>query len=418
MPFGVTLPSASDPDASAVTIEETVGRSGASPRSLVLRGGALPAWGASWGFQWEGLKTTWYAGNAAEGTQQVLVPAELPSSWQGEWLSGMLASAGGTYTDEQGGLTFLGEPDDLRVAFETLGRSGILLRVTWSTVLGGREVKIVREGRCARFEYKPRNAAEYEWSASFEWVSRGRAQAKTVATRENAATASLGAATNAVNASLATIDQTKKKGALTLHAPSSLTLGQLESLALAPLALVSSLKAKLTRILSTVQQVTQLVSTVRNIPQSIENTAKDFAQDAVNTTRDFEDALTSTPPEAMSQSSRTRDVVRAANYFSQVLESTRAVQRTALDTRDALRNVRTTPTTTSRQHGREAQASDILAVHVTKDGETSSGLSSRYYGDPDHAVDILRANHLPWHQVTLPRGRSLIIPRVASAARG
>ncbi len=66
-------------------------------------------------------------------------------------------------------------------------------------------------------------------------------------------------------------------------------------------------------------------------------------------------------------------------------------------------------------HANQALANGgIRAVHVTRRGDTAEGLARRYYKTSDGAVDILRANHLPWTQVDFAPGTTLIIPLLTS----
>jgi nucleoid-associated protein YgaU len=59
----------------------------------------------------------------------------------------------------------------------------------------------------------------------------------------------------------------------------------------------------------------------------------------------------------------------------------------------------------------------IITVYCVKDDDTPQKISQRFYGVPDHAADIMRANHLSWHTTQLPTGKQLVIPVLSSSTQ-
>ena len=114
---------------SEIAIEElTATEVGLLPRKLVLRGPSLPFMGAEWATE-QNVKTTFYTGNR-EGTQQVLGPREVPSTWQGEWRRTMLGHDPAAYFDEFGANNAIVSPHILREIVDSILIGGAKLRVT------------------------------------------------------------------------------------------------------------------------------------------------------------------------------------------------------------------------------------------------------------------------------------------------
>ena len=111
-------------------------------RALYLKGAALPLQGnASWGGK-QRVITTWYPGNGAQATQQILGPTESQTQWAGEWNTNrvintpVLLSDPGSSQNTQG-LNTLGSgsardifvADDIRAVLEDMFRGGSVLEV-------------------------------------------------------------------------------------------------------------------------------------------------------------------------------------------------------------------------------------------------------------------------------------------------
>jgi hypothetical protein len=392
-------------------------------RTLSLRGGGLPKMG---GANWGGanvLPTTWYPGNSAEATQQVLVAKEIPSQWSGEWRLTVLNRAPCSYDDGTGEID-VASPGTLWDILEDLFRKGQRLRVTWviaSSTDGVISRTVLREGRAEHWDFRPARSVDVEWQCSFSWVSRGAVQLRAVTAREadvesasSALVTSMAATVAAINAAIVSQD------ANILGSASRFTLGQLENLANAPLALVQELTRNLTRITSGLAQVGAIALDVATLPFSIANTVISFAKDATDQALQFSDQVGQIPLEAASVSSNVADLMRSFTYFSGVDDE---AQSTALAGQVAQQQLRDQ---LSRNPGRgevgsnSLQASSqgtMLGIRVVKQGDTPQSLSQLYYATVDHDIDILRANHLPWYQVTLVPGTLLVIP-VVNATKG
>jgi hypothetical protein len=79
------------------------------------------------------------------------------------------------------------------------------------------------------------------------------------------------------------------------------------------------------------------------------------------------------------------------------------------------RAARARPLTGEQRVDRSGGRRGIERVHVTKQGETPQTVSQLYYGTPDHAVDLLRANKLSWMLPTFAPGMVIVVPSLSQA---
>lgn len=399
---------------STVLIEELTG----AMRSVELQGGGLPHAGAEWAARLK-VTTTWYPGNGDEATQQVLGPQEMPSKWEGTWRTTQLTRAPVVVTD--GGTFRVVDPTILWDVFDALRAGGARLRVTWQSQTPDlKAVTVVREGRLTEFTVKVDRATDIKWEANWDWLGRGSKAQKVAATRD----ASVADTKDALQAELTDFTTSLDSSPVVtsgprqiLKAPSAFTLGQLESFAQAPLAIVNSAVRAVQQQVSRVQQLGDLASGIANEPFAIADACVTLARNTVATANVMGDTLSAQPVEAQSLKSDAVSLTRAAVTFGKTLETqrrlSRAAQRIADTTR--LRLSRNQGGPSAPTHASSALANGgLLAVHVTRNGDTAEGLSRRYYKTSDGAVDILRANHLPWTQVSFAPGTTLIIPLLTS----
>lgn len=392
-------------------------------RTLSLRGGGLPKMG---GANWGGanvLPTTWYPGNPTEGTQQVLVAKEIPSQWSGEWRLNVINRAPCTWDDGSGEID-VSSPGSLWDILEDLCRKGQRLRVSWaiaSSTDGVISRVVTREGRAEHWDFRPTYATDIEWSITWSWVSRGATQMRAVAAREadvESATAALAssmqACVDAVNAKIVS------ENALIMQSASTFTLGQLENLANAPLALAQGLVQNLTRITTGLSQIGAIATSIATLPFNIANTAIAFAKDSSDQALQFSDSLGRIPAEATTVSDSVTDLLQSFTYFSSVDDEAQSCAQAAIVAQQQLR------TQLSRNPGKGEVDSNslqgtgqgmILGIRVVKVGDTPQSLSLFYYGTVDKDIVILQANRLPWYQVTLDPGSLLVIP-VVNATQG
>jgi hypothetical protein len=401
---------------STLLIEELQPDSGSPRRVVTLVGPSLPFVGASWGFENE-IVTTWYNGNPDEATQQVLVAKELPSSWEGEWNRTLMGKVPAKFQDQDNTLPIV-DPSQLRDILEDIGRQGLRLRVTW--VVDGdtpdQRSKIVREGRMKKADFKHTRMQDIAWSIEFAWLGRGRSQDRVVSVRDDSQTAKL-AALNAdfVNflaaAKAADFINSNK---LTRLSATSVTLGQLEAIANAPNAILTSATRQLTRQLNQFKDAVALGKKFATMPAQLANTTVDFAQNSLAIANRTADLLSRIPAELGSLKAKVGDVMRSASYFGKNTDLARVVARRAYEFDVAVRAQRHTGALRGDLAANQttARASDVLAVHVTKDGDTPQRISMRYFQTPDHAVDILRTNRLPDYLTAFAKGKILIIPNL------
>jgi hypothetical protein len=405
---------------SSLTIQEL--RSTGRGRTLTLIGAGLPFMGAEWGFE-NNLITTWYPGTGAEGSQQVLGPRELPSNWQGEWKRTMLSRSPCVYTDENGTTVNIVQPSRLRDIIESIGRAAYRLRVTWEvteTEAAGGGGKIVREGRIKQARFPHDRWTDIRWNVEFHWMSRGGAKQTPVDTRDDSKFASLvGVTTETAKAAIATWARLNRALNGVDGSATSFTLGQLESLADYPLQLANQLKQTVERATTTFQQIAGLAAKVTSLPKALANSAVNEAQNVEAVVRQWRDTFSRRGTETLSRKATVSDVLRASTYFTAVAESTFGLGRQAhaleVKFRDVLQPAGNQATPTRRATG-STDIGRLIAIHRVKAGETPQMISARYYGDPDHVIDIMRANRLPWHQTAITPGTLLVIPVLTASS--
>lgn len=408
---------------SSMLIEEVGSVTGQSARSVTLNGPALPFMGAEWAGA-NNIKTKWYPGNPDEATQQWLGPTELPSKWTGEWNRTRMSRAPSLAVTTSGASITVIDPDVLAQLLEDMFRGGIRLRVTW-TVTGDQEGmrgKKVREGRAREWHFKYTRIQDIQWDVDYEWVGRGIRTQKVTPVRD----ASLDAATAALNvagANFASFVQATSfiaSNAAIYHSASTFTLGQLEALANAPTLAVQSVLRNLQQSIGQLQQVAAIGQTLASQPQQIAQAASNFARNTIAIANQFNDSMGQTPVEAMATSTNVVDMLRAQQYIAQAQARVELIAQAALALDIQMRLKAPAPQGTAVTSGRNApgQDGDVIAIYITKDGDTPQRISQRYYSTPDHAVDILQANKLPWYQATFPTRMALIIPALRTSTRG
>ena len=421
---------------SSLTIQElTAPAPGTSGRSLILLGPSLPFMGAEWAGE-SNVITTWYPGNAIEATQQVLGPRELPSTWEGSWTRTLMGKAPSVFVDETGSSNLIISPMKLREILDDFRIAGSRLRVTWAVVgrssagspgsgtntLVNDDVRIVREGRIKTFRTPIDRHTDLRWTCEFHWMSRGGRQEKAIDVREDN---DLASASNNVQASVNATVALSKKRLNTLKnirkGASRLTLGQLENLASAPQALLNTYLRKMQQTVNVYKRIGDIANKIRSTPAALQSSLIDFAHNTVAVSSSFVSDLSRRPAESYSLSRKTRDLLRATKFFSNLTIQGQLNERAANELERRLRRtVVAGPNrgTLSVRASGVTRAGDIIAVHVAKAGDTPQTLSMRYYKSSDHGVDILRANRKPWHTPAFVKGDILIIPVLSGATSG
>ncbi len=423
---------------SIVNIEEVGTIEGASVgRALTMRGSALPFMGAEWGFE-NVLVTTWYPGNAAEATQQLLGPRELPSTWEGEWKRTLLGRHPVLYRDEGGNIQHLVEPHLVREVLEDMGRKGQRLRVTWSvqgnTLVGsssdpGRtlhneDVKIVREGRIKSFKTPIDRHTDIRWTVEFAWLGRGGRAQKALSAREDtdASTIANGITSAIGKMSEAVSDAKLKRSKFRVpRSANKFTLGQLEQLAALPNTVVNRTLRQLQAIESQFKQAGDVALRSARQPAAILQSVSNFAANTRAIANNMVDAFGRVPMELKSSKRRAASQLRATGFFDGVEIAAALAARRAQEVIDKIQ----LPITTGSNQGavrsnsgtQAARPGDLIAVYVTKDGDTPASVAVKFYGTPDRAGDLLSANKLPVYTPSFRRGQILAVPSAEAISR-
>jgi len=409
---------------SLVTIEELSSAGGSTKRTVTLVGPSLPFMGAEWSGE-NTLITTWYPGNPDEGTQQNLGPKELPSDWQGAWHRTMMGRCPTMCTTPGQQYQNVVDPSTLRDILESIFRDGRRLRVTWSTTDTGNGIpnetpisgSIVREGRVKSWKFKHRTIHDIEWNITFEWVSRGVSTPRVSSTRNTTISK---ASTSYVSALQKLVD--RLNAALNQSvAPSAKTLGNLESVKPSWLDDMMSTSTKVATLRDGLNGIVGIGASLPQQPIQLAQMAMAHATDAQSSADATYTRYSAVPAEQMSQNPDAVSVLRAYGLISPVAD---AAQQTLIESYVFYRSMRSTvPTQSWSLVGRSTNASNpdpastILAICTVHDGDTPQKLSMRYYKTPDHAADIMRANGLSWHTTSLPKGKHLVIPVIASSTQ-
>jgi hypothetical protein len=394
---------------STMTVEELV--DDAPGRLVLLSGAGLPVMGAAWGGKGNVI-TTWNPGNGRDGTQQTLGPQEIPSQWSGEWHRTTLPDSGCVFFDENGNSSKVNTPFFLSQTLEDIFRSGHLLRVTWSVnnTDVGESINLIRVGRASQWNFAFDRAQDIHWEITFDWKGRGDAS-ENISTRDD----SIVAAGNEVSAALAQALLKAKALNLSSSSANSLSLGQLDALAGYPNALVKGITRSLQTVIDQFAQVGDIVSKLKSVPFAISNTVVDFAHNNVAVAKQFMDNMGRTPIELMTLKSNTSAVAHAGKLFFDTNDSVELAARLSaeLERKFRLAAMQARQMRDLGAHERSSNdENDIIGVYVTKEGDTPEKVSMRYYKNPDHGIDILRSNKLPYHQPKFRPGMPLIIPRL------
>ena len=402
---------------SAITIEELTGKK----RRLYLIGGGLPLKGAAFTSATV-VSTSWNNGNP-EATQQVLTAQELPSDWQGVWRTPQLLTAPCVFDDPEGhhqiGLAF-----ELKQVVDNMRLAGQLLRVTWVNEIQRLNVdgtsgqldshKEVRLGRLVEFDAKYSTLDEIQWSATFEWTSRGGQSQKSVEFRGEdliAATRDAMQKQDAVSKAVseARLRALQADGFRRKNYANQFTLGQLEQVANAPLDIVDSFATAANSVSNRMQKLGDIILQVRDIPAALAGKAFDVATGAVGTATSFCDRISQKGPEQQVAGSKLSTLTRTASYFSGVQTQAQLMEASNNTLAQQARRRRSMLAGTSNAPANYPKSGDVMTVHLPRDGETMSSIADKYY-KADLGAELSKANGLPAYTVKPPRRMALIIP--------
>lgn len=402
--------------ASSSLVIEELGVS--SPRKLVLVGSGLPNKPASWAGS-TAITTTWYQGNPV-GTQQVLGPREDPSTWGGTWARTMLSRSPARWTNTDGVEVQVVQPRILRDALTSLRVGGALLRVTWASDGNNDNTqdRIVREGRLQHTEFQVFTVYDIGWSAKFDWVSSGQAKSTPISTREdsfNAASSAFEVANSAIDV-MAALNRASNSGIL--HSADNFSLGQLEAFVAGPTNAINALQHQMHQTVVSFNRFLTIANNAVRAPYDTMQAMATLARATQTTADSYMTTQGRIPVELLTNKLTAASVLRTHAYYAQVSDAVIKTARAAAAI--ALRFALDRPRVGQRREdptvGAQQNDANVLAVHKVKQGDTPSRLSVTYYGSPDFAWLICRANRLPWQQVTLPLGALLTIPVLNSTS--
>ncbi len=402
---------------SAITIEELSGEK----RRLYLIGGGLPFKGAPWTSATV-VSTSWNNGNPS-ATQHVLTPQELPSDWKGKWSTPQLLVTPCVFRDQTGehqiGLAFT-----LKEALDSIRLSAALLRVTWTNEIqrmnpdgSNGEVhshREVRLGRIVEFAAEYSHLDEIQWSATFEWISRGDVSPKSVEFRGEdlvAATRDAMQKQDAVTKSVAEarLRALQADGFRRKNYANQFTLGQLEQVANAPLTRVDSFATAANAITNRMQKVGDIILQVRDIPAALASRAFDVATGAVAVATSFCDNISQKGPEQQIAGSKLSTLTRTASYFSGVQTQAQLMESANNRLAQQARRRRSMLNASSSAAANNSKSGDVMTTHLPRDGETMASISIKYY-QTDLGAELSKANGLPAYTILPPSRRALIIP--------
>jgi hypothetical protein len=406
---------------SYIVIRELAGQK----REIKLVGPGLPKQGsAAWGGT-QRVITTWYPGNSAQATQQVLGPTESQSTWTGVWNTTRLYRTPCIYEPRPGTELRMVFADGLREVVEDILRSGVLLQVYWTSqelgTFGTRGIE--RVGRAVSWNFNYTRLDDIDWTITWEWTSRGSSQQKVIALREDdtnqanmATMAAIGAAVDdAVNKTKIQLSKrTIPKSA------SKFTLEQLGQILDGPSRLMRDFSQTMNRISNRVKTLGDLINKVRGMPYELQNQALDVAVTAVQSANHFKDAITRTPPELYDAQQRLSTLTRATAYMKggtdtadNVVATTYPIAasiRSQIESRRASgQDGKAMPTGGNQAATNNANKTQVT-VHVVKTGQTLMSISMIHYGIPEGAYGIAVCNGLSLRVVAPPVGKVLIIP--------
>ena len=404
-----------DTPGSIVLIEEITG----GMRSLELRGPCLPKRGASYEGEHR-LITTWYPGNPFEATQQVMGDSLAPSEWEGIWTTTRMVGTPSLWTPTQGGAPqSVTRASTMRDIVEDIAGAGALLRVTWATGDGRR---VLRLGRIGAYKFPHDRMDDIGWRLTFVWTSRGTGQARVLSVRNEDVDASLRDLAGTLN----DLQGQLQAAAIVASNPrlpgsaSDFTLGDLESLAKAPQEFTASLLRTTTSFSNRVGQLGQLVEDVVQTPDELRGQVLDTVHAIGGTMQRTQVELGRTAPERLTtRPGHASSLAEAVIYFGRVNALAGRVAGSSGNVEVVVRSRQVASSSRTDRNNR-AGVQDAVKTYRSKAGDTFASISIKFYGLPDGAATIARANHFPGYQVAPGPGAVLLIPirlGVSSTAR-
>lgn len=369
--------------------------------------------------------TTWYPGNAAQASQQVLGPVESQTPWTGIWRSTQLTRTPAIFEPNGGTQTKIAFADSLREIFEDLLRSGTLLQVFWInaelSTYGSRS--IFRVGRAAEWNFAYDRMDDIVWSVTWDWTSRGLDQQKVTQFRDDATNSTVISQFANVAIALADSVNNVKMKLSKRTVPNSATkfsLDQIGAVLDGPNKLMKDFSQSMNRISNRITAIGDLIAKAKGLPYELASQLLDACTTATIAANNFYDAVTKTPPELLSTRQSLAALTRTSGYIkgsidgaynasssSNVIAQRIQSQITARRVSGAGGNALPPPgiRTAATLDGTRAQTQ----THLVRQGETLISISQLFYGVPEGAYGIAFGNGLSLKEI--PRvGKVLIIP--------
>lgn len=441
-------------NASTITIVELEG----PQRSLTLTGAGLPSRGATWGGETR-LKTKFPAGNP-EAVQHVIGPAEAPTELEGTWRTNLLTRTPATYVDESGSGQALTLASSLVDAMETIARGGALLEVTWSTDDGR---SILRQGRIGPYSSAFDRFDDVKWKVKFVWIGRGSTPSSVELAGDQAAAA------KTVSSALQALDDVALEVAQDAAqswdpdnwgSASTLTLGDFEGFSAtftldglvstsidsafsvgfgfgasvgfsatgdvgfgvgisssnptgAGAGFLSGLVASVTATFADVQAALAAARAAKLTPLEQAREAAASARRIVRELGGAQNLVGQVPPELLSSTQQPGAILRATRTAAQAAGQIDKAMSIALSLRSTTRQVLSGAKVGHDQVDR-AGAGDQAKTIISKAGETFASLAQRFYGSPDNAATIAKANGFAGYRIAPGGGVRLLIPRIST----
>lgn len=404
------------PGTSTVAIEELSGLK----RQLNLYGAGLPLRGADFPAANRATKSN-YPGNSYQATIHVLGSYELDPEWEGVWRTNRLVSSPALFIDGAGASPVkVSRASTLRDVFEDIIRSGSPLRITWSEgqPSSGELRKIVREAVAAEWHFPHERMDDIAWRVSWLFSGRGTKQKRAVALRKDNEAQSLKKANRMLSELTSQITGASivsSKQGIPLSA-NTFSLGDLEQLADLPNALMDQVRQFTNLVMNRVGKVVGLLKAGATSPASIASEVIDLCTSVVNQSNQFVDEITRQIPDAYTNvPARASMLARAMSYYSDAITQAELISATMREIERSLRRRRNGLTTTGNDR---AGDSDILAVHIAKQGETFLSIAQLYYERAELSWMVAKANNYPGYQVEPEVGAVLIIPVLTFSQTG
>jgi len=395
---------------STLVIEELTGRR----RKLDLRGGGLPAKGASFASGMR-LTTAWLPGNGVEATQQVLGPREGEPEWEGSWSTPVLASEPSYYSEGGGNEQRVARAKTLVEIMEAITASGAALRITWAQD----EMTWVRQGRIEEFDPRPRTRDDIDWSIKWQWSGRGGSAKRVISLKKDGQLATHKKIENELNKLSAELNVAGifSSNRDILASASSFSLGDLEAFVEGIKNFTGGFANLVTQLGSRIRQIGDLIQSVEELPADIAQQFVDAAASVISACAEFSDSVSRQGPETYArfdQSASVKTLVNASRYLDGAKTSADEVIRMCAEARAAL--IKRSGIQPGSPGAQGKPTPDAVTFVIARQGDTFASIAKKKLGDPGLGPAVAKATGYSWLDVTPRIGEVVVIPSAKSAA--